>query len=214
MQPTFWRGALSLPVAGTDVPLLTRTAFSSARARNSSSSSSGGLSVSAAEAQKRAVVGEKGPLGPAATLGAGEGAHLEADCLGPFGILGLLDQLGFLGLLGQFGILGRGFRQVPCKKRGSGRQEEQAEEPRDRGTEVMAEAHEPGAQQPPGHTQALLQLPLSVGAGVQRILQLGHQPGRNPPEAQPEAAARRAPAARPGSVLSLTCASSLQGASG
>lgn len=142
--------------------------------------------------RKELLLGRRDHWGRQQTWVQGRVPHLEADCLGPFDILGLLGQFGILELLGQFGILGRGFRQVPCKKRGSGRQEKQAEEP---GTEVVAEAHEPGAQQPPGHTQALLQLPLSVGAGVQRILQLGHQPGRNPPEAQPEAAARRAPAA-------------------
>lgn len=42
----------------------------------------------------------------------------------------------------------------------------------------------PGLQQPPGNAQAPFQLPLSLGAGVQGVLQLGHQPRKDASAAQ------------------------------
>lgn len=42
----------------------------------------------------------------------------------------------------------------------------------------------PGPEQPAGGSQAPLQLPLSLGAGVQGVPQLGQQPGRGAPAAQ------------------------------
>lgn len=47
----------------------------------------------------------------------------------------------------------------------------------ERGSEGGLGVRVPGPQQPAGDTQAPLQLPLSLGAGVPGIPQLGHQPG-------------------------------------
>lgn len=49
-------------------------------------------------------------------------------------------------------------------------------------------ARVPGSQQPPGDPQALLQLPLPLGTGVQGVPQLGHQPGEDTPELSTRAA--------------------------